>query len=69
MRQTGGVSFSAGGAGWRAGTTKAARRVASELSESLEVSPPAMEAAVHEVSGFVCRHHLDMRGRLRRVDS
>eukprot|EP00965_Chrysotila_dentata_P152620 5043788-Pleurochrysis_carterae.AAC.2 len=31
-----GVRFGAGGAGWRAGVTEAARRVAGELSESLE---------------------------------
>eukprot|EP00965_Chrysotila_dentata_P070929 2344338-Pleurochrysis_carterae.AAC.1 len=32
----------AGSAGWRVSMTEAARRVAGELSKSLEVSPPAV---------------------------
>eukprot|EP00965_Chrysotila_dentata_P159600 5272507-Pleurochrysis_carterae.AAC.4 len=61
MRQSSRVCFGAGRARWRWCVAEAARCIAGEFRKALEVCPPAVQAAVHEVSGVARGHDLDVR--------
>eukprot|EP00965_Chrysotila_dentata_P035123 1168891-Pleurochrysis_carterae.AAC.2 len=55
------VRFGAGRTGRRRGMAEAARCIAGEVRKTLEVCPPAVQAAVHEVSGVARRHDRNVR--------
>eukprot|EP00965_Chrysotila_dentata_P068517 2264821-Pleurochrysis_carterae.AAC.6 len=57
VRQANWVCFSTGGTGRWIGVTEAARSIAGEFYEALEMCPHAVQATVHEMSGVVVRRH------------